>query len=62
MSNCHEMKQGEIYTCAKCGIELQVVTECKDAAKPAADCGCHDAPEADACTFSCCGETLAKKA
>lgn len=62
MSNCHDMKRGEVYTCEKCGIELQVVTECKDAGKPAEDCGCHDKPGVEACTFSCCGEGLVKKA
>lgn len=55
MANCHEMKVGDIYTCEKCGIELQVLKECKEAGMPADDCEC--AP----CTFSCCGEDLKKK-
>jgi predicted SprT family Zn-dependent metalloprotease len=30
MTNCHEMKKGEVYVCSECGLELQVVKECKD--------------------------------
>ncbi len=25
MSTCHDMKQGEVYVCVDCGIELQVI-------------------------------------
>ncbi|MFZ7113064.1 MAG: hypothetical protein ACOWYE_15380 [Desulfatiglandales bacterium] len=59
MPSCHDMKKGEIYTCKDCGIELQVIKECRDVGKPAEDCGCH--PSAAPCTFSCCGEELVKK-
>ena len=59
MSNCHEMKKGEIYMCGNCGIELQVVKECKDAGIPAEDCACHS--DGESCTFSCCGQELVKK-
>ncbi len=41
MTNCHEMKMGETYHCADCGLELQVVNECRDVGKPADQCGCH---------------------
>ncbi|MEE4310566.1 MAG: hypothetical protein V2J62_01740 [candidate division KSB1 bacterium] len=53
------MKKGEIYVCEHCGLELQVIKECKDSHKPAEDCGCH--PEGSPCTFSCCGEDMVKK-
>ncbi len=59
MLSCHNMKKGEIYVCEECGLELQVVKECKDAGTPAEECGCH--PKADPCTFSCCGKDLVKK-
>ena len=59
MPNCHEMRKGEIYVCEKCGLELQVIQECKDAGTPADDCECHG--DADPCAFSCCGDQLIKK-
>ncbi len=60
MTNCHEMKLGEVYVCKDCGLELQVVKECRDQGKPAAECACHD-DGGDPCTFSCCGKPLEKK-
>jgi len=59
MTSCHEMKEGEIYVCESCGLELKVVRECSDAGTSADDCGCHD--KHDPCTFSCCGGSLKKK-
>jgi ribosomal protein L34E len=59
MANCHEMKKGEVYVCKECGLELQVVKECRDVGTPAEQCGCHET--ADPCTFSCCGMDLVKK-
>ena len=59
MPNCHEMKKGEIYVCKDCGLELQVIKECKDVGKPAEECGCHTT--AGPCTFSCCGQDMVKR-
>lgn len=59
MPSCHEMKKGEVYACKDCGIELQVVNECKDAGTPAEECACHTGE--GACSFSCCGGELVKK-
>ena len=59
MVNCHDMKNGDIYVCEDCGLELQVVHECKEAGTSAADCACH--ASAEPCTFSCCGKPLIKK-
>ena len=59
MPNCHEMRKGESYVCEKCGLEIQVIKECRDAGTPADDCKCHG--DADPCTFSCCGDPLTKK-
>ena len=58
MSSCHDMAKGEVYTCAKCGLELQVLRECDNKGK--ADCECHE--EGEDCSFSCCGQPLTKKA
>ncbi|MBD3236236.1 MAG: hypothetical protein GF330_06010 [Candidatus Eisenbacteria bacterium] len=60
MPNCHEMRQDEVYVCPDCGLELKVVKECRDAGKPASECGCHDDNQ-NACTMSCCGKELVKK-
>jgi hypothetical protein len=54
------MKKGEVYICEDCGLELQVLKECKDAGTPAEECACH--ATADPCTMSCCGKDLVKKA
>jgi hypothetical protein len=59
MPSCHDMKKGEVYICKDCGLELQVVKECKDAGTPAEACACHT--DAGPCTFSCCGADLVKK-
>jgi len=55
MPNCHEMKKGDVYVCEDCGLELQVVNECKECGIPADQCGCGP------CTFVCCDRELAKK-
>jgi hypothetical protein len=53
------MKTGEVYVCEDCGIELQVIKDCRDAGIPAEECDCH--ATAAPCTFSCCGKELVKK-
>ncbi len=55
MSYCQEMKEGEIYYCGKCGLELQVVKENKD---------CYDGNKGkcvEPCELKCCGEGLKLK-
>ena len=59
MTNCHEMKKGEVYVCEGCGLELQVVNECKEVGTPAEECGCHSGDETP--EFACCGKPLIKK-
>jgi len=59
MPNCHEMRKGEIYVCEGCGLELQVINECKEAGTPAEQCGCHSSDEIP--DFTCCGKSLVKK-
>jgi hypothetical protein len=59
MATCHDMRKGEIYVCEDCGIELQVVAECRDAGTPAEQCGCH--AEGESGGFFCCNRPLKKK-
>jgi hypothetical protein len=57
------MKAGELYHCPDCGLVLQVVAECREAGKPAEECGCHpgEAASEETCTLTCCGKPLTKK-
>ena len=52
MTDCHEMKKGQTYTCEGCGLELKVVKECRECGTAAEECGCEP------CNFTCCGEEL----
>jgi predicted nucleic acid-binding Zn ribbon protein len=56
MASCHEMKLGQVYVCEECGLELEVVKECKEAGLPDEECSCaaHGG-------FECCGEPLKLK-
>lgn len=55
MTDCNEMKLGEVYTCEECGLELEVVKECVEAELPLEQCKCTT------CTLVCCGDELVKK-
>lgn len=55
MLHCHEMKQGQVYGCRECGLELTVTRECTECDEGGEEC-CHGA-----CTFKCCGQELAVK-
>ena len=60
MVTCHDMKEGQIYTCKECGLELKVLSECKECQEES--CGCQDPDEKEHdCGFSCCGEPLVLK-
>jgi hypothetical protein len=54
MLRCSDMKKGEIYTCKECGLEIQIIQECKECSEES--CSCESG-----CTFTCCGEELTKK-
>ena len=56
MISCHDMKKGDVFMCEECGLELQVLSECRDAESPPDSCGC-----ATDCSFECCGKPLTKK-
>jgi hypothetical protein len=49
------MRNGQVYICKNCGIELKVMNECKDFGSPSEDCECPP------CKFICCGEELELK-
>jgi hypothetical protein len=59
MPKCHDLKKNDVYICEDCGLELQVVKECRcdDSTQ---ECACYTEP--NACVFSCCGEEMRKKA
>ena len=52
MASCSGMKAGEVYVCAGCGLEIQVVKSCADSEEGA--CSCSE-------PLSCCGGPLALK-
>jgi hypothetical protein len=52
MARCDEMREGEVYYCERCGLEIQVLEECS-----------HDEGEEaeEVCRLDelmCCGEPL----
>ena len=55
MIHCNEMKQGQVYICDECGLELKVVKECKECSTETKECGCGD------CSFVCCDKPLKLK-
>ncbi|MCG8685582.1 MAG: hypothetical protein MI892_11955 [Desulfobacterales bacterium] len=52
MANCCDMKEGDVFYCDACGLELEVKKTCT--CKPGAD-GCCTVP------LSCCGKEMALK-
>ena len=55
MARCDEMREGEIYCCEECGLEIQVLEECS-----------HEEGEEgeETCAiqgFVCCGQPLSLK-
>ena len=55
MASCHEMKQGEVYVCKDCGLELKVVAQCKNHG------GTKDVHKHKTCNFICCETEMAVK-
>ena len=54
--HCHDMKKGQILVCEDCGLELQVISECKECGGDSTSCGCEED-----CEFSCCGDPMIVK-
>lgn len=55
MASCHEMKKGDVYVCKDCGLELQVVNQCKNYGIS------EEAHEHDTCNFVCCEKEMTVK-
>lgn len=55
MARCDEMREGELYCCEQCGLEIQVIEECAhEEGKEAEEiCRIED--------FVCCGGPLTLK-
>lgn len=51
MLSCHDLKQGEVMVCEECGLELQVVGECRECGEESCECE-------EPCSFTCCGKEL----
>lgn len=53
MANCSTMKEGDLYVCETCGLELEVKKACT----------CNDGSEDQCCTvpLQCCNEEMVKK-
>ncbi|MFT5727472.1 MAG: hypothetical protein ACI8PB_001607 [Desulforhopalus sp.] len=52
MANCSEMKEGEIFVCEKCGLELRVHKTCR--------CGGADGTDKCSVPLQCCGQEMVK--
>jgi hypothetical protein len=52
MANCATMKQGDIYKCKTCGLELKVSKSCACIAGKEISC---------TSALQCCGEDMTKK-
>jgi hypothetical protein len=52
MADCADMKQGDVFLCESCGLELQVTKTCS-----------CSAGEEGACSvpLQCCGKEMVKK-
>ncbi len=56
MVRCDEMREGDIYVCEVCGLEIEVLEECSH------EEGAEDNDETCAVEgFTCCGQPLTLK-
>ena len=51
MAICHEMKQGDVFFCELCGLELKVEKTCS----------CGTSEGACSVPLQCCGKDMTKK-
>ena len=52
MTRCDDMREGDVYVCEKCGLEIEVIEECSHEDGEEAEETCRIAE------FMCCGEHL----
>ena len=55
MPACSEMKVGDILECSDCGLQLRVVSTCKDCSTSEGSCCAED------CVFTCCDKEMTLK-
>lgn len=55
MTRCDEMREGDIYHCERCGLEIEVVEECDHDDDEDADEVCSIEE------FMCCGQPMTLK-
>ena len=55
MPRCDEMREGEVYYCEHCGLEIEVIEECSHDEDEEAEVVCRSDE------FMCCGEPLTLK-
>jgi hypothetical protein len=55
MTRCDEMRQGDVYVCEQCGLEIEILEECSHVDEDDADETCRLEE------FRCCGEPLTLK-
>jgi len=53
MANCSEMREGDVFVCEKCGLELRVNKTCK--------CGGADGTNKHSVPLQCCAQEMVKK-
>ena len=51
MAICHEMKEGDLFFCELCGLELRVEKTCS----------CGTGEDASSVPLQCCGQDMTKK-
>ncbi len=52
MPRCDEMREGEVYYCEHCGLEIEVIEECSHEEGEEAEEACRIED------FVCCGEPM----
>ena len=52
MARCDEMREGDVYYCERCGLEIEVIEECshEDGEEAEETCRVEE--------FVCCGEPM----
>ena len=55
MARCDEMREGEVYYCEECGLEIEVLEECSH------EEGDEDEETCSIEGFMCCGRPLTLK-
>ena len=52
MARCDEMREGDVYRCERCGLEIEIIEECSHDDGEEAEESCRVEE------FVCCGEPM----